>query len=145
MDYTKGELKLAVMAGGTDGVFESYRAAIHKGLNISQDKILEVEARILHPKPAKDEKDIQRAMQDWQYDKRWLIEAGQRESVESLSRHNATILLAMMPADGHNSMHRYLREIQSSAKFSEYAAFEEEMWAELTRREKTKDKPRVDP
>ena len=110
MDFTKDELKTTIMTGGVDQVFESYRAAVHKGLCITDGKVLQVEARVLHPRPAKDEKDIRNAMQEWRYDRMWLVDAGKKEVNKNLKPHEKTILIALMPDEGANSMKRYLRE-----------------------------------
>ena len=136
MDYTKDDLKVKLMTGGVDETFETYRATVHKGLNVSDDRILQVEARVLHPREAKDEKDIHKAMQEWRYDKRWLLEAGRPDVNKNLDPYAKTILIAMMPDDGPRSMRRYMREIQSNEKFKDYTDFEEEMWTELARRDK---------
>ena len=51
---------------------------------------------------------------------------------------DATILIKMMPSDGRNSVQRHLRE--SLANMKDYDEFEEELRAELYRREAETDK-----
>ena len=76
LEYTKDQARVNILAGKEAGVFESYRGILHKGLNISDERRLDVEARVLNPRRAKNEKDILGAVQEWRQDQAWLVEAG---------------------------------------------------------------------
>ena len=65
LDYTKDKARSDVLAGKEKGAFESYRAILHKCLNISEERRLDVESRVLNPRRAKGEKDVVAAMQEW--------------------------------------------------------------------------------
>ena len=56
LDHTKDQARVNILAGKEAGVFESYRGILHKGLNISDERRLDVEARVLNPRRAKNEK-----------------------------------------------------------------------------------------
>ena len=76
MDFTKDKARTDVMAGKEQGVFESYRKIMHKGLQISEGRRLDVEAKVLNPRRAKNFKDVFTAIQEWRQDQAWLVEAG---------------------------------------------------------------------
>ena len=142
LDYTKEKARLEVLANKEPGVFETYCAILHKGFNINDERRLDIEAKVLNPRKAKTEKDIPAALQEWRADQMWLAEAGYTHSHKLLKDENgrmaATILIKMMPSDGRNSVQRHLRE--SLAKFKDYDELEEELHAELYRREAETDK-----
>ena len=108
LDYTKGQARVNIDAGKEAGVFEFYRGILHKGVNISDERRLDVEARVLNPRRAKNEKDIFSAVQEWRQDQAWLVEAGYVHSHGLLrleeGRLAQTILVKMMPSEGRNSM-----------------------------------------
>ena len=64
MEYTKEKARVEVLANNEPGVFETYRAILHRGLSISDGRRLDVEARVLNPGRAKSEKEIAGALQD---------------------------------------------------------------------------------
>ena len=70
MDFTKDKARTDVMAGKEQGVFEPYRQIMHKGLQISEERRLDVEAKVLNPRRAKNEKDVFTAIQEWRQDRR---------------------------------------------------------------------------
>ena len=76
LDYTKDKARSDLLAVKEKGAFESYRAILHKCFNISEERRLDVESRVLNPRRAKGEKDVVAAMQEWRQDQSWLIEAG---------------------------------------------------------------------
>ena len=43
-----------ILAGKEAGVFESYKGILHKSLNISDESRLDVEARVLNPRRARN-------------------------------------------------------------------------------------------
>ena len=141
MDYTKDTQKLEVMAGKEKFVFEAYRNILHKGFNVNDEKRLDIESTVLHPRSAKHEKDILQALQDLRADQELLLEAG-FESAYKLLHENfgklaQTVFIKMMPGEGSNSRQKYLREVLS--KHAAYDEFEEELYRELARRENKKD------
>ena len=119
-DCTKDQARVNILAGKEAGVFESYRGILHKGLNISDERRLDVEARVLNPRRAKNEKDILGAVQEWRQDYAWLVEAGYVHSHGFLrlddGRMAQTILVKMIPSEGWNSMQRHFREHLSKIK-----------------------------
>ena len=141
LDYTKEKQRMDVMAMKEKGVFEAYRTILHKGLNISEEKRLDVEAKVLNPRKAKTEKDILTALQEWRADQEWLLEAGFGHAYSTLHDNGGklaqTVLIKMMPSDGGNSIQKYLRECLASKKT--YDELEEELHRELGRREDKKD------
>ena len=141
MDYTKDKQKLEVMAGKEKGIFEAYRNILQKGFNVNDEKRLDIEAKVLHPRSAKNEKDILPALQDWRADQEWLLEAGFASAYKLMHENGGklaqTVFIKMMPGDGSNSMQKYLREVLS--KHETYDELEEEMYRELARREDKKD------
>ena len=108
LDCAKDQARVNILAGKEAGVFESYRGILHKGLNISDERRLDVEARVLNPRRAKNEKAIFAALQEWRQDQAWLMAAGYVHSHGLLrlddGRMAQTILLKMMPSEGWNSM-----------------------------------------
>ena len=52
------------MANMEAGVFEAYRLILHKGLNVSDERALDIEAQVLNPRRAKSEKDVVAALQE---------------------------------------------------------------------------------
>ena len=76
LDYTKDQARVNILAGKESRVFESYTVILHKGLNISDERRLDVEARVLNSRRAKNDKDIFSAVQEWRQDQAWLVEAG---------------------------------------------------------------------
>ena len=64
LDYTKEKARLEVLANKEPWVFETYRAILHKGLNINDERRLDIEAKVLNPRRAKTEKDILAALQE---------------------------------------------------------------------------------
>ena len=55
LDYTKGQARIDVLSNKELGAFESYRVILHKGLNISDERRLDVEAKVLNPRRVKSE------------------------------------------------------------------------------------------
>ena len=55
LDYTKDQARVNILAVKEAGVFESYRGILHKGLNISDERRLDVEARVLNPRRAQND------------------------------------------------------------------------------------------
>ena len=76
MDFTKDNARTDVMAGKEQGVFKSYRQIMRKGLQTSEERRLDVEAKVLNPRRAKNKKDVFTAIQEWRQDQAWLVEAG---------------------------------------------------------------------
>ena len=110
MDYTKEKQKLEVMAGKEKGVFEAYRNIVYKGFNVNDEKRLDIEAKVLHPRNAKNEKDILQAFKDWRADQEWLLEAGFESAYRLLHGSGGklaqTVFIKMMPGEGSNSMQK---------------------------------------
>ena len=75
LDYTKEKARLEVLANKEPGVFETYRAMFHRGLTMSDERRLDVEARVLNPCQAKNAGDILGTLLDWRQDQTWLVEA----------------------------------------------------------------------
>ena len=50
-----------------------------------------------------------------------------------MKRHGATILIKMLPGEGANSIQTYMRDNQS--KYEDHDKLEDELYAELLRRE----------
>ena len=119
LDYTKDKARSDVLAGKEKGVFEAYRAILHKCFNISEERRLDVEARVLNPRRAKSEKDVIAALQKWRQDQFWLVEADfnhmHKILCEVSDRTAMTILVKIMPREGKNSLQRHLREYLSKA------------------------------
>ena len=76
MDYTKDKARMDVLANKEGGAFEAYRVLLHKALNISDERSLDVESAVLNPRRAKSEKDVVAALQELKNDQMWLVEAG---------------------------------------------------------------------
>ena len=53
LNYIKDKARNDVLSGKEVGAFESYRPILHKNLNISEERRLDVEARVLNPRRAK--------------------------------------------------------------------------------------------
>ena len=68
MDFTKDKARTDVMAGKEQGFFESYRQIMRKGIQISEERRLDVEAKVLNPRRAKKEKNVFTAIQEWRQD-----------------------------------------------------------------------------
>ena len=49
LDHTNDQARVNILAGKETGIFESYRCILHKGLNIRDERRLDVEARVLNP------------------------------------------------------------------------------------------------
>ena len=71
------------------------------------------------------------------YDKLWRVEAGYTHTYDLLKQHGGkmaiTILVKMMPTDGRYPLQKYLRD--NLSKLAGYDESEEELFAELHRRE----------
>ena len=134
LDALTGQPKSDLVAAGMDGVYETYRRIVHRGLNVTEDTILDVEAKVLQPRKAKNEGDVLKALQEWKYDMRWLQEATKaKDRTSNLKPHFHAILLKLLPEDSaSNSIKRYMREKTGTLK--EYDDFEDELVAELHRR-----------
>ena len=85
----------------------------------------------------KNEKDIFGAFQEWRQDQAWLVKVGYVHSHGLLrvddGRMAQTILVKMMPSEGRNAMQRHL--LEQPSKIKNYYDLEEELDAELYRRE----------
>ena len=142
LDNTKDQARIEVMANKEVGVFETYRSIRHKGINVNDENLLDVEAKVLNPRRAKNEKEIPGAIREWRTNQAWLVEAGSKHTHEMLKidkgRMAKTILIKMLPSDGRNPVQRYLRE--NLAKFEYYDDLEEELHKELYRREAETEK-----
>ena len=75
VDFTKDKARVEVLANNEGGVFETYRLILHRGLNISDERRLDVEAKVLNPRRTKNDKDILAALRDCRQDQAWLVEA----------------------------------------------------------------------
>ena len=73
LDYTKDQVKTDILMHGTDGALENYRRIVHRGLSISEEKALDVEAKAINPRSATSDADIMKALQEWKFDRRWLV------------------------------------------------------------------------
>ena len=51
-------MRIEVLANKEAGVFETYRSIIHKGFNVTEERLIDVEAKVLNPKRPKNEKEI---------------------------------------------------------------------------------------
>ena len=67
LDYTKEKARIDGRSNKEDGAFESYRAILHRGLNISDERRFDVVARVLNPR-RKNDSDIHSALQEWRHD-----------------------------------------------------------------------------
>ena len=76
LDFTKDKARVEILANKDGGVFETYRSILHRGLSISDERRLDVEAKVLNPRRAKNDKDILGSLRDWRQDQAWLVEAG---------------------------------------------------------------------
>ena len=63
LDFTKKKVRTDILANKEVGVFAAYRMLLHKAMNVSDERALEVEAQVLNPRPAKSEKDVVVALQ----------------------------------------------------------------------------------
>ena len=142
LNYTTDKARTDVLSGKEVGAFESYRTILHKNLNISEERRLDVEVRVLNPRRAKSEKDIPVTLQEWRQDQAWLVEAGFCHVHELLQKDGGrtamTILVKMIPNESRNSLQRHLREHLS--KVTNYDDLEEELHLEMYRRESEGDK-----
>ena len=142
LNYTKDKARTDVLSGKEVGAFESYRTILHKNLNISEERRLDVEVRVLNPRRAKSEKDVPATLQEWRQDQAWLVEAGFCNVHELLQKDGGrtamTILVKIMPNERRNSLQRHLREHLS--KVTNYDDLEEELHAEMYTRESEGDK-----
>ena len=64
LDNTKDQVRIEVLANKEAGVFETYRSILHKGFNVSDESLLDVEARVLNPRRPKNEKEILGALRE---------------------------------------------------------------------------------
>ena len=92
---------------------------MHKGLQISEERRLDVEAEVLNPRRAKNEKDVLTAIQEWRQDQAWLVEAGYTHTHQLLAEENGrlatVILIKMLPSDGRYPIQKHLRDFLSKA------------------------------
>ena len=58
LDNTKDQVRIEVLANKEAGVFETYRSILDKGFNVSEERLIDVEAKVLNPKRPKNEKEI---------------------------------------------------------------------------------------
>ena len=72
MDFTKDKARTDVMAGKEQCVYESYRQIMRKGLQTSEERRLDVEAEVLNPRCAKNEKDVFTAIEERRQDQALL-------------------------------------------------------------------------
>ena len=63
LDFTKEKARMDILANKKAGAFEAYRVLLHKAVNASDERALDIEARVLIPRRAKSEKDIVEAFQ----------------------------------------------------------------------------------
>ena len=108
LDNTKDQVRIEVLANKEAGAFETYRSILHKGLNVSDERLIDVEAKVLNPRRAKTEKEIVGAIREWRADQAWLVEAGETHMHTMLKEQNGrmamTILVKLLPADGRNAI-----------------------------------------
>ena len=76
LDYTKGKARTEILSNREHLIFESYRLILHRGLHINDERRLDVEAKVLNPRQAKNDKDVPAALQERRQEQGWLIEAG---------------------------------------------------------------------
>ena len=74
LDHTKDQVRIEVMANKEAGVFEAYRSILHKGFNVNDENLLDVEAKVLNPRRAKTEKEIPGAIREWRTNQALLVE-----------------------------------------------------------------------
>ncbi len=75
LNYTAGDTRNKVLLLEQGGVFEAYRGIYKKGINRSEDMIIYLHAAVLHPEPAKNEEDIEKATMEWRKNIRIVTQA----------------------------------------------------------------------
>ena len=62
LGYTKDQVKTDILIHGTDTALENYRRIVHRGLSISEEKALDVEAKAINPRSATSDADLMKAL-----------------------------------------------------------------------------------
>ena len=80
---------------------------LNRGLNINDKRRLDVEAEVLNPRRANNDKDVPAALQEWRQDQGRLIEAGCDHANRRLKDEGGhlaiTILVKIMLVEGKNT------------------------------------------
>ena len=78
-------------------MLEAYRGIYRKGINRSEDAILEHQAKVLSPEPAKNEDDIEAKLLAWKDNIRIVMEATDQDPLTPEQRK--AIFLRMLPSE----------------------------------------------
>ena len=125
LNYTKGALYAKVTKMQARGVLEIFRDVIYKGKHLSKSKICSLNAKVLEPKRATSEKDVDKCLTDWKWDQQQLLDLKQPALPEDMLK---TILMKIVP-DGYL---KHMRENYS--KHETYYGFEQEYFNEVADR-----------
>ena len=125
LNYTKGALYAKVTKMQERGALEVFRDIIYKGKHLSKSKICALNAKILEPKRASSEKEVDKCLTDWRWDRQQLVDLDQPQLPDDLLK---TILMKIVP----EAYLKHMREQYS--KLERYDDFEQEYFNEVADR-----------
>ena len=125
LNYTKGSLYAKVTKMQERGTLENFRDIIYKGKHLSKSKVCSLNSKILEPKRALSEKDVDKSLTEWKYDQQQLLDLKQPPLSDDMQK---TILMKIVP----ESYLKHMRENYS--KHDTYFAFEQEYFNEVADR-----------
>ena len=96
LQYTKASANDKVKSNGADLSFETWRSICAKGKNATVSHKLNVRNRVMHPEIANKNDDIEKKMDLWKADMRYLREVCPEESILSDDQLK-TIMISMVP------------------------------------------------
>ena len=125
LNYTKGALYAKVTKMQVRGALEVFRDIVYKGKHLSKSKICALNAKILEPKRASSEKEVDKSLTDWRWDRQQLVDLDQPPLPDDLLK---TILMKIIP----EAYLKHMREHYS--KLERYDDFEQEYFNEVADR-----------
>ena len=125
MSYSKGTLYSRIIKAKAKGILEVYRDIVHEGKHLSKGRVVTLNATILEPKRAKDEKEVKSNLAEWKHQRQQLLDLGQPELPEDLRK---TIFMKIVP----DAYLKHMRE--QYGKVSTCYEFEQEFFGEAADR-----------
>ena len=125
LNYTKGALYSKVIKMKAKGVLEVYRDVVYKGRHLSKSRVCALNAAVLEPKRAANEKEVDKCLTDWKWDQQQLLDLKQPGLPEDMQK---TILMKILP----EPFLKHMREQYS--RHDTYSAFEQEYFNEAADR-----------
>ena len=90
LQYTDGDAHGKTVSNGVGKALDTYKYLYQKGKNDTNVNIIEVQTRAMNPEPAKDMDDVEKNINQWKEDIRYLMETSQPAIHE---RYRKTILI----------------------------------------------------